>query len=318
MSDMEIAPLPDASDTHLDSLFQEEGSHWKQQLFWDYGPTLALVEKLVLSGALPGFVLKDGSEVVGYSYFVVDRPVGFIGGLYVLNSHAAPDSYRQLIEQLVSAMRDLKYLQRIESQVMPFNVEFSPIFVGLGFKALPRQFLTASVKSNEVVKQVRALPRVESYQLETWNPRFLMAAAEVIYDSYLESPDAILCRDYQSRRGCTRFLKNLIESPTCGRFSWEDTRVARDRDGKICGVLIATKIDDDTGMVPQLSVRRDCQGKGIGSWLLAEFMKAAASEGLKRVSLSVSQANERAFKVYQRFGFRSEKLFHALIWERRD
>jgi len=316
MSDMEVTSLPDASSFQLSALFREEGAHWKKQLFWDYGQTLELVERLVASRALPGFVLRDGNEVVGYSYFVVDRPVGFIGGLYILDSHAALANYHQLIKRLVVTMCGLDEMQRIESQVMPFNVEFSPIFVSLGFEALPRYFLTASMGSKQVLEKVELSEKVESYSIQAWQPQFLMAATEVICDSYVESPDAVLCRDYQSRKGCTRFLRNLIESPTCGRFSRQDTRVVQDQSGKICGVLIATKINGDTGMVPQLSIRRDCQGKGLGSWLLAEYMRSAALAGLKRVSLSVSQANKRAFKIYQRFGFQIEKEFHALIWNR--
>jgi ribosomal protein S18 acetylase RimI-like enzyme len=316
MSAMEVAALPDASADHLTTLFREEASHWKKQLYWDYDPTLRLVKKLVASSTLPGFVLMHGREAIGYSYFVFDRPVGFIGGLYVLDSFAEQANYHQLILKLVTTMRSLKYMERIESQVMPFNAEFASNFVELGFKALPRHFLSAAVSSEKVLKKVRALEKGNDFKVQSWRPDFMVSAAEVIYDSYVESPDVDLCRDYQSRKGCTRFLKNLIESPTCGKFSQKDTRVALDQNGRICGILLATKIDSDTGMIPQLSVRRDRQGKGVGSSLLAEYMKAAAGEGLERVSLSVSQANKRAFDLYKRLGFETEKRFHALIWER--
>ncbi len=316
MSEMELASLADIPVGHLAPLFREEASHWNKQLFWDYTPTLQLVRKMVASRGLPGFVLRHQGTTVGYSYFVLDQLVGFIGGLYVLDSFAEEPNYRRLIDKLVTTMRGLKSLERIESQVIPFNIEFAPSFLEQGFRVLPRYFLSAGVGSKDVSKRLAGLERVDGINIERWRPELVASAANVIYDSYIESPDMVLCRDYQSRKGCMRFLRNLIESPACGRFSHKDTRIALDLNGRLCGVLLATKISDSTGMVPQLSVRRDCQGRGIGSWLLAEYMKAAEDAGLERVSLSVSQANRRAFELYVRLGFKTTKRFDALIWDR--
>jgi len=313
---MEVATLPDASVEHLDELFQEEASQWQRQLFWDYGPTLQLVKKLVSSSALPGFLLVDGREAVGYAYFVFDRPVGFIGGLYVLDSFADSAHYYRLIEKTVKAIRALENIERIESQVMPFNCEFADSFVKLGFRALPRYFLSASLSSSKVGSAVQAQNSANDFRIRNWRPELMVSAAEVIYDSYVESPDVELCRDYQSRAGCMRFLKNLIDSPTCGAFCQKTTRVAMDENGRLCGILLATRINSEIGMIPQLSVRRDCQGKGMGSSLLAEYIETTAAEGLERVSLSVSKANLRAFGLYKRFGFEEVKRFHALIWDR--
>jgi ribosomal protein S18 acetylase RimI-like enzyme len=194
-------------------------------------------------------------------------------------------------------------------------MEFAADFVKLGFKALPRYFLSVTLDNEEVTRQVEALAGSEDSVIRDWKREFRASTAEVIYDSYVGSPDLDLCRDYQSRRGCVRFLNNLIGSPTCGKFSEKDTKVALDQNGGICGVLLATEIDSGTGMIPQLSVRREYQGKGIGSRLLAEYMKGAVREGLERVTLSVSQGNKRAFDLYRRVGFQPEKEFHALVWE---
>ncbi|MGW8179699.1 MAG: GNAT family N-acetyltransferase, partial [bacterium] len=287
MSAMEVVALPGASVDHLGELFQEEERQWQRQLSWDYGPTLQLVKKLLSSGALPGFLLMDGREAVGYTYFVYDRPVGFIGGLYVLDSFADAASYNPLIEKTVNTMCGLKNIARIESQVMPLNFEFAGKFAKLGFKVSPRYFLSASLSSSSVANAVQAQEGIDDFKIWSWRPELMVSAVEVIYDSYVASPDVGLCRDYQSRVGCKRFLKNLIDSPTCGSFCQKTTRVAMDKNGRLCGILLATRINSETGMIPQLSVRRDCQGKGVGSSLLAEYIKAAAAENLERVSLSV-------------------------------
>ena len=307
---MEVVSLPEVPVDELGDVFQEEAAHWKKQLFWDYEPTLDLVKRLARRKALPGFALADRERVVGYSYYVLDRPVGFIGGLYILDTYAEGASYKLLIESLVKAMMQVSGLERIESQVMPFNYEFRTDFERQGFDTLPRYFLatTKGMIGNDAVE----LKGRELFTVEKWRPEVLLSAAEVIYDSYVGSPDVGLCRDYQSRRGCIRFLRNLVDSPTCGRFSAEDTRLGIDQNGNLCGVLLATKISPEAGMVPQLSVRRRCQGKGLGSLLLSEYMRSTPY----RVSLSVSEGNKRAFDLYSKLGFEVEKRFHALIWNR--
>jgi len=313
---MEVAALPDVVVDQLTTVLQEEASHWKMQLHWGYEPTLKLVKKLVGLRTLPGFVLKHEQQLVGYSYYVVDQPVGFVGGLYVLDDFAVEENYHLLIEKMARAMKQIKRLERIESQVMPFNVQLVPSFLNHGFRALPRYFLSAPTDMHADPLTTGNKKVGEEYQFGCWRPELMSPAAEVVYDSYIDSPDEQLCRDYQSRKGCVRFVKNLIESPTCGHFSQEDTRVAWDRRGQLCGVLMASTIDTTTGMVPQLSVRRDCQGKGLGFSLLTQYLRATSERGLERVSLSVSKANTKAYDLYKRLGFEIEKRFHAFIWER--
>lgn len=315
MLGMEVATLRDVAVSELTALFQEEASHWKEQLHWEYEPTLQLVGKLVGLRTLPGFVLKHEKQIVGYSYYVVDRPVGFVGGLYVLDDFAQEENYHLLIENLVKAMQGTQHLERIESQVMPFNAELASGFVGRGFRALPRFFLSAPAGKRTDPLATSDKKIGEEFQIGCWRSELMLSAAEVIYDSYIDSPDGELCRDYQSNKGCTRFLRNLVESPACGKFSQNDTRVAWDRSGQLCGILLASMIDKTAGMVPQLSVRRDCQGKGLGSSLLTQYLQVAGERGLERVSLSVSKANTRAYDLYRRLGFEIEKQFHAFIWE---
>jgi len=247
---------------------------------------------------------------------VLDRPLGFIGGLYVLDDFAQEDNYMLLIEKTVGTMQGMPQLERIESQVMPFNAELVSSFFDHGFRVFPRHFLSVPAGKRTDPLATRDEKTNEDYQVGCWRPELMLSAAEVIYDSYVDSPDAKLCRDYQSHKGCTRFLRNLIESPTCGKFSQNDTRVAWDHRGQLCGILVASMIDENTGMVPQLSVRRDCQGNGLGSSLLREYLRIAAERGLERVSLSVSKANTKAYELYRRLGFEIEKRFHAFIWER--
>ncbi|MEN3008175.1 GNAT family N-acetyltransferase [Pseudothermotoga sp.] len=55
-----------------------------------------------------------------------------------------------------------------------------------------------------------------------------------------------------------------------------------------------------------ISVRKSHWGKGIGSALMSEALKIAKQKGFKKIQLEVMENNERAIKLYQKFGFEIE------------
>jgi hypothetical protein len=44
---MQILDLRQISSRKLDPLFQEETRHWRDELHWDYGPSVDLIRKFV-------------------------------------------------------------------------------------------------------------------------------------------------------------------------------------------------------------------------------------------------------------------------------
>ena len=76
---MQIIPLRDCPPEKLNPLFAEEIRHWREAVFWDYRPTLTVIKGFILGKTLPGYVLLSEESAIGYSYFVLDRPVSFIG-----------------------------------------------------------------------------------------------------------------------------------------------------------------------------------------------------------------------------------------------
>jgi ribosomal protein S18 acetylase RimI-like enzyme len=312
---MQLVPLRDCPVEELNPLFAEETVHWNDHIFWDYHPTLDILKRFMRARTLPGFILGNPDRVMGYSYFVVDRTVAFIGNIYVRNDSACPQTYGALIERTVGAATSVPTVQRIETQIFEFNCELDSLFSGCGFRVLPRHFLVCPLAECSV----QAPPQFKggTWRFRRWQDKDLLPAAELVFDSYRNSFDASLCHDYQSRQGCVRFLKNLIDSPACGRFCPEDTLIAVDHFDHVSAVLLATRTQPTTAMIPQFSVRRQYQGRGLGRAMLATFLSQCRSQGLERITLSVSEANDRAFRLYLRTGFQIQKSFSAFIWERR-
>lgn len=315
MAAMRLELLRDCPVREMSGIFREETRYWNDQLFWDYETTLRVIRGFLETGTLPGFVLRDSDGVpVGYTYYVVDRPVAFIGNVFVCDRHAGGEAYDHLVGRVVQLLSGDPGIDRIECQIFGFNTDLRPYFAGRGFQIMSRHFLVRPL--THLAEPDDSRFGRGPFRVVRWQDRYLAAAAEVIYDSYVLSYDAGLCRDYQTPQGCLRFIRNLVENPACGTFSPGETLLALDSYGSLCGLLLATRTDAHTGMIPQLSIRREFQGRGLGSRLLAQHLMQCREVGLDRVSLSVSDANGRAYRLYLRMGFELHKNFDAFVWQR--
>ena len=309
---MQVVELSGITPHELDRIFQQEARCWERQLFWDFQPTVSLIKRYILAKSLSGWALRDESgRLSGYTYYVVNRPVGYIGTIFVRSEQAAPDVYSLLLEKALESLDSSSRLTRIESQIFAFNCDLVPLFQGLGFRVMKRHFLCLDLSPPGQENTSPPLPA--GFRITEWNDQLLLPVSDIIYKSYRGSPDQALCHDYQSRDGCARFVRNLVQHPGCGIFSRETSYLGLDPKGAVCAALLTSRIRPDTGMVPQVSVRSDCQGKGLGSHLLDRYFREARREGLLRVTLSVSEANQRACQLYSRLGFRRTKEFHAFI-----
>jgi RimJ/RimL family protein N-acetyltransferase len=55
-----------------------------------------------------------------------------------------------------------------------------------------------------------------------------------------------------------------------------------------------------------IGVRRKCWGRGVGSGLMKEAIALAKELGCRRMMLGVMEGNERALRLYKKFGFKAE------------
>ena len=60
----------------------------------------------------------------------------------------------------------------------------------------------------------------------------------------------------------------------------------------------------------------EVQGRGLGEVLMSSALSAFRKEGLSTASLSVTYDNRRAYRLYERLGFRLRKEFAAHAWVR--
>jgi ribosomal protein S18 acetylase RimI-like enzyme len=313
---MDMVALSEVNSQDLESIFQQEIQCWQDELFWDYQPAISVIKQYISSRVLSGWAIKtDSGALSGYSYYVINEPVAYIGNLYIQSEWASATAYAELLKGILHSLSNGNQIRRIESQIFAFNCDLVPLFEKHQFTAIKRHFLSFSLDQPQEGKELLIQP---NFRVSRWENRFFFPAADVICNSYQGSTDYKLCHDYQSREGCIRFLNNLVKHPGCGTFSPQTSYVVLTSDEQVCGVLLTSKTSPDTGMIPQISVRNDCQGKGIGSYLLQTYFNDARESGLERITLSVSEANEGACRLYGRLGFQKTRDFHAFVRDSGD
>ena len=97
---MQVVFLAEVVPEQLQEIFQEEIQCWHQELFWDCRPALELIKKYIRLRSLSGHAVKSPSGMIaGYSYYLVDHPVGYIGNLYVKARLASAAIYEALLER---------------------------------------------------------------------------------------------------------------------------------------------------------------------------------------------------------------------------
>lgn len=76
---------------------------------------------------------------------------------------------------------------------------------------------------------------------------------------------------------------------------------AAELDGRLAG-LIALSLDGPEAELEDFFVEPDCQGRGVGTALMATFLEACRGGGATRIGVD---ADPNAEPIYARFGFRT-------------
>jgi RimJ/RimL family protein N-acetyltransferase len=113
---MQIVDLRQVHSKTLDVLFQEEARHWRDELHWDYRPSIDLIRKFIDSRSLNGFLALDNGRPVGYGFYVLEDHKGLIGGLFVSSDYAQSAIPKEILTEMLAALRATPRLERIEAQ----------------------------------------------------------------------------------------------------------------------------------------------------------------------------------------------------------
>ena len=309
---MQIVDLRQVHSRSLDALFQEEARHWREELHWDYYPSIDLIRKFIDSRSLGGFVALEDGRPAGYGFYVLEDHKGLIGGLFVSDRFPQAPITRELLNEILTALRATPRLQRIEAQLMPFGTELEPSLLSKFLRLHTRQFMLLELAD----AKLSGKPLSSGLHMEPWNDRAFESAAKLIQLAYANHVDGEINDQYRSEAGGMKFLRNIVILPGCGQFLPEASFLIRPATGDpLIGMVLTSTVAEGVGHTTQICVMPGYQGHGIGRALMEASIQSLQRRHFDTLTLTVTSSNSSAVQLYEHLGFRTIKKFAAGVWK---
>jgi ribosomal protein S18 acetylase RimI-like enzyme len=281
-------------------------------LHWDYRPSIDLIRKFIDSRSLNGFLALDNGRPAGYGFYVLEDHKGLIGGLFVSADYAQSPIPKEILGEMLTALRATPRLERIEAQLMPFGIEFDPAFLSKQMRLHTRQFMLLRLADAKLTEK----PLSPAFRIEPWNDRAFESAAKLIQLSYANHVDGDINDQYRSEAGGMKFLRNIVILPGCGQFLSEASFLVRPATGdRLVGMVLTSTVKERVGHTTQLCVLPGYQGHHIGRALMEASIHALLRRKYEWLSLTVTAVNTPAVQLYEHLGFNTIKKFAAGVWQ---
>jgi ribosomal protein S18 acetylase RimI-like enzyme len=314
----EIIDIRHFEPEEFSDLLQAEGKAWHSTLLWDFTASTRIINACLRDKRLSGYALVREGRVRGYCFFFDDGDKGIIGDLFVHPELTGQSREQELLEHVLETLLATPGLSRIEAQLPHYTLEeLESCFVSHQFKSYLRRFMSLSLASRRQGAELKAENAwsVEDIQMISWERRFNKDAAEMLYQAYKQHVDAAINDQYASTRGATRLIDNIFHNQGCGDFLEHVSRMAIHLPTQqLAGILSVTSVRRGTAHIPQVGVSPSFQGLGVGTALMEAAFQDLAREGFEQVTLTVTDANAGAVRLYQRLGFETFKTFGAFIY----
>ena len=310
----EIVELRELSGHELDPLLLEETVEWQRELDWDFARSADLVHQFADMRALMGYALLDRGEVAGYGYSVLEDHKGLIGDVYVRPQWRRGNNEVRLFRAILDGLIATPNLHRIESQLMLVDPAVGRALQRERFvKVQERMLMRLDTTSPPHLPAGAALRR---FLIEPWADHHHELASSVISLAYGEHIDSQINDQYRTVAGARRFIYNIVQFPGCGTFFRPGSFVAYDlATGWLAGIVLVSFVGEQVGHITQLCVTPRAKGRGLGYELLREAINALRMHGARRISLTVTNANVEAIRLYERCGFQDARHFLSYVWE---
>lgn len=319
---LEILDLRHVSGQQLAPLLRDEADHWQARHRWDYTRSVDLLIEYLDSRILPGYVALDaGHHILGYTFCVFEAEKAVIGDIYAFGE-AQPSGNpisATLLMHLLEMLQATPGLRRIESQLLMYPAgALTATFAAHGFRSFPRLFMLAPL-NHPALATPPTTRNDHSLRLEHWQPEAYQEAAALIHRCYQGHGDAEINDQYRSISGAQRFLHNIIRFPGCGTFDTESSLLLRNAaTDELVGMLLSSIVRHDAAHITQLCIHPDLRGLGLGHLLLHRCAEDLRRRGLTAVSLTVTEANQKARALYESLGFAPQTRFEAMTWDKKQ
>lgn len=314
---LEILDLRHFSARQLRPLLESEAEVWQQRLRWNYRGSTELLLQYLDSRILPGFVALDRGRVCGFTFCVYEGNKAVVGDAYAVAADQQQALYitHILLQNLLDLLLHSPGINRVESQLLLYDAgSVDRSFREAGFSLYPRLFMEYNFEPSAATAASDAINLPPGVEICRWSPDHYQAAAELIHEAYTGHIDARINDQYCSLHGSLRFLHNIVRFPGCGVFDATNSWILRDTgDGAIIGMVLCSHVADDVAHITQLCIAQSWRGNHLGRILLEHCMSELAQSRFKAITLTVTEANRQAVRLYEDLGFFTRHRFKAMV-----
>jgi ribosomal protein S18 acetylase RimI-like enzyme len=322
---LEILDLRHFSGAHLRALLEAEGEMWRGRLHWDYGTSARLLQQYLDGHMLPGYAAVGNGAVTGYAFCVYEETKAVIGDVFAMQAEAGSRNgagsrsavavEHTLLMHLFETLQHSPQVDRIESQLLLHpSGEHTPVFREAGFSLYPRLFMVQTLRAEHDSPQPELARDLE---LRPWRDEDLNVAGRLISEAYAGHPDGVINDQYRSSHGSMRFLHNIVRYSGCGTFAPHVSYVVCDRSSReMVGLILGSRVSAQSGHITQLCIKPQYRRRGLARRLLSMASAGFWRQGMSEVSLTVTEANEKAIALYRSEGYVCRHTFDAAVWMR--
>ena len=83
----------------------------------------------------------------------------------------------------------------------------------------------------------------------------------------------------------------------------------------LIGMLLTSRVAERVGHITQLCILPAQRGRGLGRLLLGRTAQSLVEARFDAVTLTVTESNQQAVKLYERFGFSTRHRFDAMVFD---
>jgi [ribosomal protein S18]-alanine N-acetyltransferase len=84
---------------------------------------------------------------------------------------------------------------------------------------------------------------------------------------------------------------------------WKEGFIVIEEMGQIVGFIFGIRVSQVEARVLMLAVRNELRGKGLGKFLMNQFIHECVNKGIRVISLEVRASNYPAKRFYDKLGF---------------
>lgn len=288
----------------VDELFLQMAHCFQREYKRDFEEIFNIKRKQLLSDGLQAIGLFYKESAIGYLEYEstqTDKIAFYI--LYVLKEYRKTNIVTEFIKKSVVILEQEGF-QKFVAHLSPLR--FIPLKKSMekaGFRKFVRYEMSLALKSK---------PTQSDYLIIPFSNQFTSQLKELMTKAFKTSVDFQLYSEFFSYQGQDKMLEK-IKDGGYGRFLITCSPLMFDCK-KIIGYGLVTEKDRYTSFLMDFAIDPDYQNSGLGQHLLATIINLLIESGYKYLNLAVTVENERAYKLYRKFGFKSIGMFDVFMY----